>query len=55
MWHAKKSADVDNLCKSTLDALNGVVFVDDAQVAVLEANKTYAAKGKILLTITTLP
>lgn len=31
--------DLDNVVKAILDALNGVVYVDDAQVVVLEATK----------------
>lgn len=34
--------DLDNLIKSVLDALTGVLFRDDSQVAMLEATKTVA-------------
>jgi Holliday junction resolvase RusA-like endonuclease len=38
--------DVDNLAKSTMDAMKGVWWVDDAQVAVLTVFKCYAAGGE---------
>lgn len=34
--------DIDKLCRAVLDALTGVVYVDDAQVVWLEATKHYA-------------
>jgi len=37
--------DIDNLLKSTADALRGLVWHDDAQVVVTQAEKWYAAKG----------
>jgi Holliday junction resolvase RusA-like endonuclease len=40
--HAKKP-DVDNLVKSIKDALTGLVWVDDSQVAELHASKWVAA------------
>jgi hypothetical protein len=33
--------DLDNIIKAILDGLNGVVFKDDASVAVLSASKSY--------------
>lgn len=53
-WSKKKKAealesglltskpDLDNLAKAVLDACNGIVFQDDAQIAVLLAAKAYA-------------
>jgi Holliday junction resolvase RusA-like endonuclease len=53
-WSKKKKAaaleggfiavkpDLDNLAKAILDACNGIVFQDDAQIAVLLAAKAYA-------------
>ena len=35
--------DCDNLAKSTLDALNKIVFADDGQIWQLECRKLYAA------------
>ncbi len=37
--------DCDNLAKSVLDGLNGVAFVDDAQVVRLVVETWYAAQG----------
>jgi Holliday junction resolvase RusA-like endonuclease len=34
-----KQVDLDNLCKSVLDSLNGIAFEDDSQVSSLIANK----------------
>lgn len=34
--------DLDNYIKSTLDALNGVIWKDDAQIVSLKADKIYA-------------
>ncbi len=34
--------DIDKMCRSTLDALTGVLFVDDGQVVELHAKKVYA-------------
>lgn len=34
-----RRADLDNLCKSVLDALQGVVFANDDQVEVLHAER----------------
>jgi Holliday junction resolvase RusA-like endonuclease len=37
--------DVDNLCKTILDALNGLAFTDDALVASITARKEYGEPG----------
>ena len=39
--HHTQKPDIDNM-KSILDAMNGVVFVDDAQVIELKINKYWA-------------
>ena len=41
-WHTSKP-DIDNLIKSVLDGLNGVAFIDDAQVSSIQARKQYAS------------
>lgn len=46
--------DVDNYIKSTLDSLNGVLWEDDSQIVKLTAEKRYAEKGKIIITVTQL-
>lgn len=38
--------DVDKLARAALDALTSVVFVDDSQVAVLDAAKRYGYLGE---------
>lgn len=35
--------DVDNLCKAVMDALSGIIFEDDRQVAKLVVSKGYCA------------
>lgn len=39
-----KTPDLDNLIKLVLDAMNGIVYVDDAQIVTLEAKKYYAGE-----------
>jgi crossover junction endodeoxyribonuclease RusA len=38
--------DLDKLVRACLDALTGVLFVDDGQVVALEASKRYAKDGE---------
>ena len=38
--------DLDNAAKSVSDAVNGIVYRDDSQIAELVASKWYAAKGE---------
>ena len=40
-WHTSKP-DADNVAKAVLDACNGVVFRDDAQVVMLTATKQFS-------------
>lgn len=40
-WHTSKP-DADNVAKAVLDACNGVVFRDDAQVVMLTATKLFS-------------
>lgn len=37
-----RKPDIDNFIKSTLDALNGIIWVDDSQVVEIGARKWYA-------------
>lgn len=39
--------DVDKLSRCILDALTGVVWLDDAQVVALRASKRYARAGEV--------
>jgi len=43
--------DLDNLTKAIFDALNGVVWVDDALVVSLTANKWYGDRDQITVNI----
>lgn len=44
-WHTKRG-DTDNIAKAVLDAGNGILWNDDAQVAVLHVEKVIAAQGE---------
>ena len=39
--------DVDNIAKTVLDGMNGVVYADDAQVTYLKVTKKYAEEGMV--------
>ena len=40
-WYYSKKPDGDNIAKGIQDGMNGVLFNDDAQVALLEVGKFY--------------
>ena len=42
-----KRPDIENLCKSSLDGCNGVVFADDSQVVKLRAEKAYSLRPRL--------
>jgi Holliday junction resolvase RusA-like endonuclease len=42
-----KKPDIDNIAKTYLDAMNGVIFVDDTQVIDLHVKKLYAEKAGV--------
>lgn len=44
LLHQKKP-DIDKLCRAVLDALSGLVYVDDSQVAAVTAAKYYEVPG----------
>lgn len=46
--------DTDNYIKSTLDALNGVLWHDDAQIVKLTGEKRYSDKPKITVSVKTV-
>jgi len=46
-----KRPDLDNYAKLVLDAANGILFIDDAQVWLLELHKNYAFEGKIVISM----
>lgn len=41
-----KQPDVDKLLRALMDALTGIVWVDDSQVSFVAVNKSYAWNGK---------
>ena len=43
--------DLDNLAKFYLDALNGLVFSDDAQICELNLRKVYGMSPSVLIRI----
>lgn len=43
--------DIDNYIKSVFDGLDGIVWIDDAQVVSLIANKFYSDKPRVEVTI----
>lgn len=42
-----KKPDIDNVAKCFLDAMNGIVYVDDTQVVSLHATKVYGTVGLV--------
>ena len=42
-----KKPDVDNIIKAFLDAMNGIVYLDDCQVVDLHAKKIYGTVGMV--------
>ena len=49
-WHTSKP-DADNVAKAILDACNGVVFRDDAQVVMLIATKAFSKEPGVQVVI----
>ena len=49
-WHTSKP-DADNVAKAILDACNGVVFRDDAQVVMLAATKAFSDEPGVRVVI----
>ena len=45
----RQAPDLDNLTKFLLDALNGVIWPDDKQIAEIHARKIWSEEGKIRL------
>lgn len=45
-WPNVKQPDIDKLLRMLFDALTGIVWVDDSQVAFVTAHKVYAWNGK---------
>jgi len=49
--HPHVKPDIDNLLKSLMDPLNGIVYKDDAQVVTVVAHKRYREDAGIMLEI----
>jgi len=49
--YCPKYADLDNLIKFVLDALTGIVWVDDKQIVKLEAERKFWEKDRIYMRI----
>ena len=43
--------DADNLAKAITDAMNGIVYADDAQIAELVCKKLYGAEPRVMVTV----
>jgi Holliday junction resolvase RusA-like endonuclease len=41
------TADIDNLCKFVLDALNGILYNDDRQIVTLKASKLFDSSHQL--------
>jgi len=50
-FYYKSRPDCDNLAKAVLDAINGVYFVDDAQVCKLMVTKYYDERPRTEVTV----
>jgi len=44
-------SDIDNYCKTILDALNGILWIDDSQIYKLTAKKLWSINGASDITI----
>ena len=54
-WYYSKKPDSDNIAKGIQDGMSGVLFNDDAQVALLEVGKFYqCTKGEPPLAVVTV-
>jgi Holliday junction resolvase RusA-like endonuclease len=42
-----KKPDIDNVAKCFLDAMNGIVYLDDSQVVALHVTKEYGTVGMV--------
>lgn len=43
--------DCDNYCKAVLDSLNGIVWLDDAQIVALHVYKFYSDKPRVMVKV----
>lgn len=54
IWSTNRP-DLDNLAKTCSDAINGIVFRDDAQIACLHAERRYSFDGRERVEIIVTP
>lgn len=47
-----KAPDIDNICKSVADGMNGIVWVDDSQIVELVCSKHYALEPYVSVSVT---
>ena len=47
-----KKPDASNVLKAVEDAMNGIVFKDDSQIALATVSKSYSEKPRVEVTIT---
>lgn len=50
-----KKPDLDNVCKAWNDALNGVVYRDDALICRMTLDKRYGPQALVVVTVRPLP
>jgi Holliday junction resolvase RusA-like endonuclease len=43
--------DLDNFCKAAIDACNGIIIDDDAQIVELRARKKFGGQPKLIVTV----
>lgn len=53
-WDCTGGADLDKLARAVLDALTGVAYVDDRQVADLRARRVWAVRGGVSIAVSEL-
>ena len=49
-----KRPDLDNIIKAATDAMNGIVYRDDAQICAVMASKLYAERAETVVQISTI-
>ena len=52
--HPSVGADIDNLVKAACDSMNGLAYIDDAQIVRLTARKEYSDYPMVLIRISTI-
>jgi len=54
-WYQATRPDADKLARAVLDALTGVAYRDDGQVAVLRVSKVYGPRAQLHVEVHALP